>query len=289
MNDAPRFTEHRVARGEGTVYARDYAGDGPAFVAMHGFPDHLGIYDDLVPFLTAAGRRVVTFDFLGFGRSDKQAGARYTFAQQLGDLEAVVDALALDQIVPVAHDSSGPAAINFCLAHPARVVSLCILNSAYDDATAVVWPELVTTFATPTLAALAGAIAQDPAQFGWLLTWQQGRFVTALPDDLKPHFAATIGPLIADNFTKAPSSGPAFMQLAAQFFAELARNTVRLPELKALDVPVKVIWGEFDPYLTIDMAKDRAARFKRASLHVLPAGHWLQADLPQRVAAEMLS
>ena len=56
---------------------------------MHGFPDNLHIYDDLVPHLVAAGRRVVTFDFLGFGASDKP-GTGYSFAQQMGDLEAVV-------------------------------------------------------------------------------------------------------------------------------------------------------------------------------------------------------
>lgn len=33
----------------------------------------LHIWDDLVPYLIASGRRVVTFDFLGFGASDKPA------------------------------------------------------------------------------------------------------------------------------------------------------------------------------------------------------------------------
>ncbi len=82
------FSEHLIPRGEGNAYARDYAGSGPAFVLMHGFPDNLHIYDDLLPFLVAAGRRVVAFDFLGYGASDKPAGASYGFEQQLGDLEA---------------------------------------------------------------------------------------------------------------------------------------------------------------------------------------------------------
>ena len=56
----PSFIEHRVAREYGRIYARDYEGAGPAFVLMHGFPDNLHIYDGLVPYLVAAGRRVVT-------------------------------------------------------------------------------------------------------------------------------------------------------------------------------------------------------------------------------------
>lgn len=83
MVSKPAFTEHRVPQEQGKPYARDYDGTGPAFVLMHGFPDNLRIYGDLIPYLTAAGRRVVAFDFLGFGASDKTAGATYSFEQQL--------------------------------------------------------------------------------------------------------------------------------------------------------------------------------------------------------------
>src|ERR1700758_461933 len=101
-NDAlPPFTEHRVDRGVGSVYVRDFQGSGPAFVVLHGFPDNSHIYDALIPYLSAAGRRLVAVDFLGFGASDKPANANYSFAQQLGDLEAVAEALHLDKIIPV--------------------------------------------------------------------------------------------------------------------------------------------------------------------------------------------
>ena len=190
LNAAPSFTEHHVPRGQMRVYARDYQGAGPAFVLMHGFPDNLHIWDDLVPYLVESGRRVVTFDFLGFGASDKSTGAAYSFEQQLGDLEAVVESLGLGKIVPVAHDSSGFAAINYALTHPQGVDSVIMLNSAYAEDATVVWPELVTLFATQSLQALAMAIAQSPEQFEWLLKWQQQKFVAALPEAQKPHFSA---------------------------------------------------------------------------------------------------
>jgi pimeloyl-ACP methyl ester carboxylesterase len=256
---------------------------------MHGFPDNLHIYDDLVPYLVAGGRRVVTFDFLGFGASDKLPGATYSFRQQLEDLEAVVEALGLDRIVPVAHDASGPAGINFTLAHPARVESLCILNSGYDDAFPILWPEMVELFADKSLNALSRAITQSPEQFGWLLAWQRKQFRDALPESQQARFDTVMGPLIADNFLQQPSSGPAFVQLASQFAAELARNAKRLPELETLDIPVKVIWGELDPYITAEVAEDRASHFKHATLHLLQAGHWLQSDVPDQVAELMLS
>ena len=73
------YTEHRIPRGASTIYARHYAGTGPALVLMHGFPDNLHIYDRLIPYLR--GRQVITFDFLGWGTSDKPTDYPYTSKQ----------------------------------------------------------------------------------------------------------------------------------------------------------------------------------------------------------------
>jgi haloalkane dehalogenase len=289
MDSKPVFTEHRVSRDRGSLYARDYDGTSPAFVLMHGFPDNLRIYDDLIPHLTQSGRRVVAFDFLGFGASDKPAGASYSFEQQLGDLSAVIQALGLGKAVLVAHDSSGIAAVNFAVDHPYKVASLCILNSAYDNSPLNVWPEMIVLFADPALKALALAVAESPTQFGWLLDWQRLKFAEPLPADQKLHFEQFMAPLIADNFVLPPSSGPAFVQMGAQFYEELKRNSTRLPLVEALDLPVKVIWGEYDPYLGVALGRERAAHFKNGSFHLVPAGHWLQSDMPECVAELMLS
>ena len=164
-----------------------------------------------------------------------------------------------------------------------------MLNSAYADAPTTLWPEFVTLFATKSLNALTAAILQSPEQFGWLLNWQQQQFQKALADDQKAHFEAFLGPLIAANFIQQPSSGPAFAQMAAQFFEEIARNTQRLPELEALNMPFKLIWGDADPYFPVSIAEERQSHLKHSSLHVVAAGHWLQVDDPAQVAELMLS
>ena len=284
----PTFVEHHVPGSQGMVYARDYPGQGPAFVLMHGFPDNLRIYDDLVPHLVAAGRRVVTFDFLGFGRSEKPAGASYTFRQQLDDLKAVVAHLDLGKIVPVAHDASGAAAVNFAIEEPDATAALVILNAAFAHPTAGRWPELIELFATPSLKALAGAIIQSPEQCGWIVDFQRERFRDALADKHKAHYDVFLGPVIDDNFRR-DGAGPAFVQMTSHFFEELSRNSAQVVELEALDMPVRIIWDENDPYLDPGMARDWHAHVKGASLSLLPAGHWLQLDEPALVAAEMLS
>jgi hypothetical protein len=49
------FKELHVHQGQGSLYVRDYPGEGPAFVLLHGFPDNLHIYDKLAVRLSSAG------------------------------------------------------------------------------------------------------------------------------------------------------------------------------------------------------------------------------------------
>ena len=212
MDTKPSFIEHYVPREQGRVYAREYAGTGPAFVLMHGFPDNLHIYDQLIPHLVAAGRRVVTFDFLGFGASDKPAGANYSFKQQQNDLDAVVEALHLDKIVPVGHDAGGPAAINFAIDHLDSVTSLCLLNTFHAAAPTIRLPELIELFANPSLKALAEAIVKSPEQFAFVLRFQQKRFLETLPEEQKATFEAILAPII--NTTSISADRPVPAQLS---------------------------------------------------------------------------
>lgn len=283
------LTEHRIPRARGNLYAREYPGEGPTFVMMHGFPDNLHIYDFLIPHLTEAGRHVVAFDFLGFGASDKPVGEKYGFRQQVEDLLSVADALGLDRIVPVAHDSSGPAAINFALDYATRVHSVCILNSLYAEAPTLRYPEFIELFATKNLRPLTQAMLRSPAQFAWILNFQRDSFQSNLPEHQKERYATFLGPVIDANFRDTPGSGPAFAQMTSELFEEASKNVLRLPELAALDIPVQLIWGKTDPYLNTGVADSLKLHMKRASLTLLDAGHWVQIDAPAEVARLMLA
>ena len=180
QSDTPvlaNLTEHRVPRDGGSLYVRDHAGAGPAFVLLHGFPDNAHIYDDLIPHLAAAGRRIVTVDFLGFGASDKPKGALYSFPQQLADVEAVVDALELDRVIPVGHDAGGPAAVNFALRHPDRTAAVVLMNAFYGAAPGQLVPELIELFSYKPLQPLAQHFLASPQQFAWLVEFQRQKLL----------------------------------------------------------------------------------------------------------------
>ena len=51
----PAFAEHGVPRDGGSLYVRDFPGNGPTFVLLHGFPDNSLVYNDLIAHLVSAG------------------------------------------------------------------------------------------------------------------------------------------------------------------------------------------------------------------------------------------
>jgi haloalkane dehalogenase len=286
--DPAGFTEHRVPRSEHSLYAREYPGAAPTFVLMHGFPDNLCIYDRLAPLLARAGHRVITFDFLGYGGSDKPADYPYTPETMEGDLDAVAAAFRLDRSIPVAHDASGPTAINWSLDHQDRVAGLALLNAYYDDAPTLRFPELISLFADPAYRDLSAAMMADPAQFAWLLTFQTNQFGRGASAAMRERAQQDLVPIVRGQFAATPSTAVAFMSLTRELGNEICANTRRLPELSAFRPPVGLIWGAGDPYLNVGVAEHLQNRFRSAQLVRLPFGHWPQIDGPGEVATALL-
>ena len=288
VDPMPAFSEHRIPRDRGSIYVRDFPGNGPAFVLLHGFPDNLHIYDELTPHLAAAGRRTVLIDFLGFGASDKPEGAHYSFPQQLGDVEAVVDALHLEKVVLVGHDAGGPAAVNFALKYPNRAAAVVLMNAFYGDTPGLLVPELIELFSHKPLAPLARHFLASPQQFAWLIEFQRELMLGDAAPAHKARYQDLLGPLIDANFRQQPSAAPAFAQMTHQLRDEIAANTARIVDLRRSSVPFVLIWGRNDPYLHVSAAAFLRSQLRNGVLHALDAGHWPQIDAAEESARLML-
>ena len=201
------YREHHVPRGPHRLYARDYPGAEPAILLLHGFPDNLHLYDRLVPQL--APRRVVVFDFLGRGASDKPSGYQYTAANQVGDLDAVIDQLQLTSVVLVAHDASGPPAIDWALEHPPQVAALVLLNTYYCRMPGLRTPEAIRLFSTPVIRSVARPVSRlfGDVLFRRMYHWQVGRFFR------DPEAREQFVPLLYQQFAASPSTHEAFFGL----------------------------------------------------------------------------
>jgi haloalkane dehalogenase len=274
------YREHMVPRGRYRIYAKDYSGEEPAIVLMHGFPDNLHLYDRLVPHLSS--RRVVVFDFLGWGRSDKPEGYSYTADNQTHDLDAVIEHLGLENVMLVAHDASGPPAIDWALAHPERVSALVLLNTYYHWMKTLRPPEAILLFSVPILRNVARAvISRSDYLDRKLYAWQVGRFIG--DEEVRNE----VVPFLYSEFREAR---PAFWALNEDLFRTVLSRREMIPKMRTFARPVRIIFGDADPYLNRGVARRFHELFPTSELFLLPdARHYVQIDEPEEVARLILS
>lgn len=121
---APLYVD--VADGEGGSLRMHYVDEGPRDAApillMHGEPTWSYLYRTMIPVLTAAGHRVVAFDLVGFGRSDKPGSMTdHTYARHVAWAgELVFDRLGLDRITFFGQDWGGMIGLRLVAARPER-------------------------------------------------------------------------------------------------------------------------------------------------------------------------
>jgi haloalkane dehalogenase len=279
------FVERFVLREQHPIYAREYAGGEPTIILMHGFPDNLHLYDRLVPSLSPP-RRVVTFDFLGWGNSDKPVGYPYTAKNQEGDLDAVIKQYKLGQVVLVAHDASGPPAIDWALAHPDQVTTLVLLNTYYCAMPTLRAPEAIFLFSTPLIRSVARPMsgALNHLIFRRMYWWQVGRFFRDA--EIRNRFV----PMLYQQFDAIPSTRPAFFRLNEDLLPTIRAGSKAIPRLKEFRRPVRIIFGAADPYLNAGVAQKFHELFPTSDLFLLPsARHFVQMDEPEEVARLILS
>jgi pimeloyl-ACP methyl ester carboxylesterase len=279
------YTEHYAHLDQHRLYVRGYAGKDPPIVLMHGFPDNMHLYDRLIPHL-APPRRVIAFDSLGWGASDKPAGYPYTAANQVLELNAVVEELKLERIVLVVHDASGPPGINWALAHSKRMAGLVLLNTYYCAMPTLGAPEVIWLFSTPLVRSIARPVSQ---LFGnWLFRrmfwWQVGKFFRDA--GVRNQFL----PLLYRQFDDSPSARPAFFRLNEDLWPAIRAGTEMAPRLREFRPPVRIIFGDADPYLNKGVAQSFRELFPTSELFLIPgARHFVQMDEPGMVAQLVLS
>jgi len=254
-------------------------------VLMHGFPDNLHLYDRLVPHLSPS-RRVITFDFLGWGASDKPADYPYSAKNQVGDLDAVITDLKLGQVVLVAHDASGPPAIEWALHHPDQVAALVLLNTYYCAMPTLRSPEAIFLFSTPLIRNLARPISGlfNHLVFRRMYWWQVGRFFRDA--ETRNRFV----PLLYRQFDATPSARPAFFQLNQDLLGTIRDGSKNASKLREFRRPVRIIFGGSDPYLNKGVAEAFHELLPTSDLFLLAsARHFVQMDEPEEVARLILS
>jgi pimeloyl-ACP methyl ester carboxylesterase len=125
-------------------------GGGTPLLLSHGFSATGRMFAPTVAALQA-GRRCVTWDLRGHGRSDSPADpSQYSPELVLGDMAAILDAAEIGRAVLLGHSLGGFLSLDFARAHPERVAGLVLVGTGpgyrRDDAREG-WNEMCERFA----------------------------------------------------------------------------------------------------------------------------------------------
>jgi pimeloyl-ACP methyl ester carboxylesterase len=223
-------------------------------------------------------------DWLGYGRSDRVEPGSFDGARHQRELRAVLDSLELGQVGLVAHDASGPDAIDFALGDPGRVGQIILLNTYYGHAPTLRLPEMIRLFADPALTPLADAMVDDPNQRLWLLAHTGRQFGLDAANQRGVGDASIVPQFFGDQ--AQPDALLAVRAWTSALFAALDQQDAHVVagDLARLDLPVTLTFGATDDYLSPVLAR-LAGLFPHADLLLVDyASHWPRWDQPAIVA-----
>ncbi|MFI6508825.1 alpha/beta fold hydrolase [Streptosporangium sp. NPDC050855] len=123
----------------------------PAVVLTHGAGVDHSMFDAQAASLDRRGVRVILWDMRGHGRSALADGTRFTAADALGDLGALLVECGVDAPVLVGHSLGGNLVQAFARKHPERVGGVIVLDSAWNTGPLSGLERLALRLAAPVL------------------------------------------------------------------------------------------------------------------------------------------
>jgi non-heme chloroperoxidase len=123
----PSITVGTENSGAINLYYEDH-GSGAPIVLIHGYPLSGRAWDKQVPMLLDAGRRVITYDRRGFGKSS-QPSSGYNYDTFAADLNTLMEALDLRDAILVGHSMGTGEVTRYLGTYGSARVSKAVLIS----------------------------------------------------------------------------------------------------------------------------------------------------------------
>jgi pimeloyl-ACP methyl ester carboxylesterase len=256
--------------------------DAPTLLLLHGFPSSSHMFRHLMPAL-ADRWHLVAPDYPGFGASEFPDAERfaYGFASYARLIDRFTQALHLERYALYIQDYGAPIGLRLALRAPERVSALIVQNgNAYEQGLSREWEPLQAYWREPTP-------QRRERLRGWLgADGMRAQYTAGLTE-------AQIELLSPDTWTLdwALLSRPRNIELQLDLFGDYQSNVALYPLfqrfLREHAPPTLIVWGERDPFFTVEGALAYRTDLPQAELHFLDAGHFALETHGPEIAARM--
>ena len=239
---------------------------------MHGIPTWGYLYHSIIPPLENSGYRVLAPDFLGHGWSDRRDRFDRSFQDQARMITALLDALQLERVDVVGHETGGAVALILAIEHRERVDRLVICNSVCYD-----------------------RFDDDMLDFGHPLRWKH-RPVADLVQALEETLAAGLSddnrltPEFRQGIIAPWASEEGKLSLLRNASALNANQSMALVDRHGeISAPTMILWGMDGPWQKSEDGRQLAREIPGAVFKPIDgASHWLQQDAPDEFTTALL-
>src|SRR5262245_17835341 len=261
-NDASLIRERMVTLPTLGVTTRVLeAGTGPIALLLHGNPDNA---EEWAPVMRLLGstHRCIAPDIPGYGKSPEPPESfDFSLAAQIAFIDELLAVLGVtERVMVIVHDVGGMMGIAWAGARTGRLAGLLITNTvAFDD---FHWFAIARTWGSESV---LGRLRARTGLF--VLSLAGGRLFKKVFWAQSPQLAEADVDRVVRSFILNPAAKNATLRQfrkmvrpgAFASFAEILERVTR-------SAPTLVLWGDRDPYITVEWAQ----RFAQARVIVLP-------------------
>jgi pimeloyl-ACP methyl ester carboxylesterase len=269
-------------RGLEVFYREAGRGAEQAIVLLHGFPSSSHMFRDLIPKL-AERFHVIAPDYVGFGYSAHPSAKEFQYT--FDNLTAIVEDLLFGQLKLkkfsiYVQDYGAPVGFRLASKHPDAIEGIVIQNgNAYLEGVSPAFEPIKAFWAERNSETEKPVRALLTAQTTYFQYTHGVKDVTKISPD-----AYTLD----QHFLDRPGNDE--VQLA--LFHNYTSNVALYPEWQAYfrkhQPRTLIVWGQNDPFFTVEGAKAFQRDIPKTELHLLDSGHFALEDHTEVIATHIL-
>lgn len=267
--------------GHKIFYREAGPADAPAIVLLHGFPSSSHMFRDLIPKL--AGKfRVIAPDYLGFGHSDQPSAKdyRYTFDNITGLVEKLLFGhLKLKKFSIYVQDYGAPVGFRIASGHPDAIEAIFVQNgNAYVEG--------ISNAFEPLKAFWANRNAETEKPVRALLTIDTTKFQYTHGAN-EPSLVSPDAWTFDQHFLDRPGNDAIQLDLFHNYPSNVALYDKWHEYFRTSQPRTLILWGQKDPFFTVEGAKAFQRDLPKAELQLLDGGHFALEEYSPLIADEM--
>ncbi|NWG45498.1 MAG: alpha/beta fold hydrolase [Alphaproteobacteria bacterium] len=251
----------------------------PVFL-QHGNPTSGFLYRKVAEKLPKDQLRLIMPTLVGLGFSSKVPASRHTLENHIRWMTSALAQLQLTDLVFVGQDWGGPVGMGALSQSPGLMKGAVILNTALNAPTETASLSRVHDIAkTPVVGEFVFEVLVS--------TFDRLHQAQGDPASIPPDVAALYGrPVRESGNRKAPL---AMMRMVPYSPDQPSSAQLRLIEryMQDLDIPTEIVWGLNDPILGA-LLPVMKRNFPGAAVTETRAGHFLQEEVPEEIAAAVM-